>query len=191
MLYSPQQSTPALSSYFELMDRLIPSFLSTLSTPEDQGLPHPAEVGSDEAPWARGTLYRPAAVQLHLPLCLAADRAASWHVQQRRYVVYAIINSGGHQVKVAPGATVDVDRVEARPGDEVSFTDVLLVEKDGGEIVTGTPFVSGAKVVAVVEGESRGPEDSRVQEEAPQGHAPDEGPPQHLHAGAHHRDSSC
>ena len=30
ILYSPQQSTPALSSYFELMDRLVPSFLSTL-----------------------------------------------------------------------------------------------------------------------------------------------------------------
>lgn len=37
ILYSPQQSTPALSSYFELMDRLIPSFLSTLSTQKIKG----------------------------------------------------------------------------------------------------------------------------------------------------------
>jgi hypothetical protein len=37
VLYSPQQSTPALSSYFELMDRLIPSFLSTLSTQKIKG----------------------------------------------------------------------------------------------------------------------------------------------------------
>jgi hypothetical protein len=37
VLYSPQQSTPALSSYFELMDRLIPSFLSTLSTQRIKG----------------------------------------------------------------------------------------------------------------------------------------------------------
>lgn len=37
VLYSPQQSTPALSSYFELMDRLIPSFLSTLSTQKIRG----------------------------------------------------------------------------------------------------------------------------------------------------------
>jgi hypothetical protein len=37
ILYSPQQSTPALSSYFELMDRLIPSFLSTLSTQRIKG----------------------------------------------------------------------------------------------------------------------------------------------------------
>jgi len=71
--------------------------------------------------------------------------------------VYAIINTGGHQVKVAPGATVTIDRVEREVGDELSFTDVLLVERDGGEIVTGTPLVSGARVVGIVEGEARGP----------------------------------
>jgi large subunit ribosomal protein L21 len=71
--------------------------------------------------------------------------------------VYAIIKSGGHQVKVAPGTTVTVDRVEAQAGDEVSLTEILLVGKDGGEVLTGTPFVSGARVLAVVEGESRGP----------------------------------
>ncbi|HXE81116.1 MAG TPA: 50S ribosomal protein L21 [Vicinamibacterales bacterium] len=71
--------------------------------------------------------------------------------------MYAIILSGGHQVRVAPGTTVTVDRVDARPGDEVSISEVLLVEKDGGEVLTGTPLVSGARVVGVVEGEARGP----------------------------------
>jgi hypothetical protein len=37
VLYSPQQTTPALSSYFELMDRLVPSFLSTLSAQKIKG----------------------------------------------------------------------------------------------------------------------------------------------------------
>ena len=37
VLYNPQQNTPALSSYFELMDRLIPSFLSTLSSQKVRG----------------------------------------------------------------------------------------------------------------------------------------------------------
>jgi hypothetical protein len=37
VLYSPQQATPALSSYFELMDRLVPSFLSTLSSQRIKG----------------------------------------------------------------------------------------------------------------------------------------------------------
>jgi hypothetical protein len=37
ILYSAQNSTPALSSYFELMDRLIPSFLNTLSSQKIKG----------------------------------------------------------------------------------------------------------------------------------------------------------
>jgi hypothetical protein len=37
ILYNPQQNTPALSSYFELMDRLMPSFLSTLSAQKIRG----------------------------------------------------------------------------------------------------------------------------------------------------------
>jgi large subunit ribosomal protein L21 len=71
--------------------------------------------------------------------------------------VYAIIQSGGRQVRVTPGATVDVDHFAATAGEEVSVTTVLFVGKDGGDILAGTPFVSGAKVLAVVEGESRGP----------------------------------
>jgi hypothetical protein len=37
VLYNAQQNTPALSSYFELMDRLIPSFLNTLSAQKIRG----------------------------------------------------------------------------------------------------------------------------------------------------------
>jgi len=37
ILYNAEQSTPALSSYFELMDRLLPSFLSTLSSQTIRG----------------------------------------------------------------------------------------------------------------------------------------------------------
>ena len=37
VLYTPQQDTPALSSYFELMDRLIPGFLGTLSAQKIRG----------------------------------------------------------------------------------------------------------------------------------------------------------
>ena len=71
--------------------------------------------------------------------------------------MYAIIQSGGRQVRVSPGAMVDVDHFDGKAGDEVSVTNVLFVGKDGGDIVIGAPFVTGAKVVAVIEGESRGP----------------------------------
>ena len=71
--------------------------------------------------------------------------------------MFAIIQSGGRQVKVSPGAVVTVDRVEAEPGTQVTIDQVLLVEKDGGEVVAGAPFVANVKVVGVIDGESRGP----------------------------------
>lgn len=71
--------------------------------------------------------------------------------------MFAIIQSGGRQLKVTPGSVVEVDRIDARPGDEVSIDRVLFVEKDGGEVVAGAPFVANVKVVGVVDSESRGP----------------------------------
>jgi large subunit ribosomal protein L21 len=74
--------------------------------------------------------------------------------------VFAIIQSGGRQVKVTPGTVIEVDRVDAKPGDEVSIDRVLFVQKDdkdGGEVLAGAPFVANVKVLGVVDGESRGP----------------------------------
>ena len=71
--------------------------------------------------------------------------------------MFAIIESGGRQVKVTPGSVVEVDRVDAQPGDEVTIDRVLFLEKDGGEMLAGAPFVANVKVVGVVDGESRGP----------------------------------
>src|SRR5688500_10317923 len=71
--------------------------------------------------------------------------------------VFAIIQSGGRQVKVSPGTVVTVDRVDAEPGTEVSIDQILVLEKDGGEVLAGAPFVANVRVLGVVDGESRGP----------------------------------
>jgi len=71
--------------------------------------------------------------------------------------VFAIIQSGGRQVKVTPGAVIEVDRFDAKAGDEVSIEQVLFLEKDGGEVFAGAPFVANVRVIGVVDGESRGP----------------------------------
>jgi large subunit ribosomal protein L21 len=71
--------------------------------------------------------------------------------------VYAIVQCGGHQVKMIPGETLVVDRLDGDKGAEISFDQVLMVEKDGGELMAGAPFLSGARVVAVVDGVARGP----------------------------------
>ena len=71
--------------------------------------------------------------------------------------MFAIIQSGGRQVKVSPGDVISVDRFEASPGDEVTIDQVLVLEKEGGEVLAGAPFVADVKIVGVVDGESRGP----------------------------------
>jgi large subunit ribosomal protein L21 len=70
--------------------------------------------------------------------------------------VFAIIESGGRQVKVGPGSTVRVDRLDVQAGQEVTFDKVLLVGRDAADFLTGAPYVEGARVVGVVAGESRG-----------------------------------
>src|SRR5579864_9267221 len=71
--------------------------------------------------------------------------------------MYAIIQTSGRQVRVSPGSVITIDGRAGEPGFELTNSQVLLIERDGGEIVTGAPFVANARVVAVVEGESRGP----------------------------------
>jgi len=71
--------------------------------------------------------------------------------------MYAIIQNGAHQSKVAPGEFVTIDGTAGAPGDQLTIEHVLFVEKDGGEILAGSPFVANARIVAVVEGETRGP----------------------------------
>ncbi len=71
--------------------------------------------------------------------------------------MYAIIQARGRQLKVTPGAVVLVDGTAGEVGAQIAFDQVLLVEKDAGEIVAGAPFVANARVVGVVDGEARGP----------------------------------
>jgi large subunit ribosomal protein L21 len=71
--------------------------------------------------------------------------------------VYAIVQARGRQIRVTPGAVVEIDGTPGDPGSELTFDQVLLVEKDAGDIVAGSPFVANARVVGVVDGEARGP----------------------------------
>lgn len=69
--------------------------------------------------------------------------------------MFAIVEAGGRQEKVAPGALVLVDKLEAEPGAEVTFDRVLLVEMDGGDVRTGTPYLAGASVTGIVEAQKK------------------------------------
>jgi large subunit ribosomal protein L21 len=71
--------------------------------------------------------------------------------------MYAIVQTRGKQIKVTPGGYATLEGTAGTPGSQLTLEQVLLVEKDGGDIVAGSPFVANARVVAVVEGETRGP----------------------------------
>jgi large subunit ribosomal protein L21 len=70
--------------------------------------------------------------------------------------MFAIVEAGGRQEKVEPGVLVIVDKLEAEPGAEITFDKVLLVEHDGGRVVSGTPYVTGASVTGIVEAQTKG-----------------------------------
>lgn len=59
--------------------------------------------------------------------------------------MYAIIATGGKQYKVEEGQTLDVELLHAEAGETVEIDSVLMLNKDG-EIITGKPYVEGAKV---------------------------------------------
>lgn len=70
--------------------------------------------------------------------------------------MYAIIQTGGHQYRVAPGDTIEVEKLDAEPGSEVELGEVLLVSGDDG-VQIGTPLIGGARVLARVVSQGRGP----------------------------------
>jgi large subunit ribosomal protein L21 len=69
--------------------------------------------------------------------------------------VYAIIESGGKQYRVEPGAVVALERIPGDVGSRVELERVLLVS-DGQTVKVGQPTVSGAKVVSEIVAQTRG-----------------------------------
>ena len=58
-------------------------------------------------------------------------------------------------MRVSPGDLVDVELVDGEPGEQIELGEVLLV--GGDKLRVGNPLVSGAKVLAKIEGDSAGP----------------------------------
>ncbi len=70
--------------------------------------------------------------------------------------MFAVIETGGKQHRVSVGQNMLVERLPGSMHDIVEFSKVLLISHDGG-VVTGTPTVAGAKVVATLSRQERGP----------------------------------
>ena len=61
----------------------------------------------------------------------------------------AVIKTGGKQYLVSPGDKIKIEKIETKEGKEITFKDVLLVEK-GRKLEIGNPLVKGAKVIGKV-----------------------------------------
>lgn len=68
--------------------------------------------------------------------------------------MYAIIETGGKQVKVQEGEAIYVEKVDATADEKVTFDKVLFV--GGDDVKVGSPYVEGATVEAKVDKQGRG-----------------------------------
>ena len=69
-------------------------------------------------------------------------------------MVFAVIETGGKQYKVAQGQKLKIEKLEAEAGAAVSFDKVLL-KGEGEQIAVGAPYVAGSKVEAKVVAQGR------------------------------------
>ena len=70
--------------------------------------------------------------------------------------MYAVLETGSKQYRVAPGQVLEIERIETSAGQTHTFERVLLMSTDG-KIVIGKPTLPGAKVIADVVEHLRGP----------------------------------
>ncbi|GLI82781.1 MULTISPECIES: 50S ribosomal protein L21 [Rossellomorea] len=67
--------------------------------------------------------------------------------------MYAIIETGGKQIRVTEGQEIFIEKLSAEQGDTVTFDKVLFV--GGDDVKVGSPLVAGATVTAKVEKQGR------------------------------------
>ena len=70
--------------------------------------------------------------------------------------MYAVVRTGGKQVRVTPGHAVRVEKLPGVVGESIQLNQVLLVGGEG-ETRVGTPLVEGVKVVGTITDQGRGP----------------------------------
>lgn len=69
--------------------------------------------------------------------------------------MYAVIQTGGKQYRVAPGDKVRVDTIPMEVGAEIEMTGLLAVANNDGQMLTGSDVANG-KVTATVTAHGRG-----------------------------------
>jgi large subunit ribosomal protein L21 len=106
------------------------------------------------------TFDNPPLLEYNLLSCVRHSRAHSFFVQaviftQETCKMYAVIESGSKQYRVAEGDVIEVESLPIEAGKEVELERVLMITNPEG-IKVGTPIIEGAKVTATVQSHGRG-----------------------------------
>lgn len=64
--------------------------------------------------------------------------------------LYAVVQTGGKQYKLAVGDIVKVEKLNVEAGDKVSLDQILMIKEEDGTTKVGNPLIEGAKVTATV-----------------------------------------
>jgi len=70
--------------------------------------------------------------------------------------VYAVMKSGARQYRAMVGETILVERLPVEVGEQLELDKVLLIA-DEGRVEIGQPIIEGAKVLATVVAQEKGP----------------------------------
>jgi large subunit ribosomal protein L21 len=70
--------------------------------------------------------------------------------------MYAVIKTGGKQYRVAADDVLTIEKLEGDAGSQVEFAEVLMIAGTGAPTV-GKPLIPGAKVLAELVQQTRGP----------------------------------
>jgi large subunit ribosomal protein L21 len=70
--------------------------------------------------------------------------------------MYAVIKTGGKQYRVSANDVLTLEKLDGEAGGKIEFTEVLMIGT-GADVKVGKPTVAGAKVVAELVEQTRGP----------------------------------
>jgi large subunit ribosomal protein L21 len=70
--------------------------------------------------------------------------------------VYAVVKSGARQYRASVGDTILVEQLPATVGQQMELGEILLVA-DGEQVEIGQPTIDGAKILATVVAQEKGP----------------------------------
>ena len=68
--------------------------------------------------------------------------------------MFAVIQTGGKQYKVQPGSKFSIEKIDADPGSELVFREIVLLD-DGSRTDIGAPFLENVTVTCIVKEQKR------------------------------------